>query len=146
MRYGMTGPRDLVPMGFMRIRRALLSLEEVDEFTSGAQRGADTIAALMSMGLFKGALHRIVRPAAPYDPIWSTAVSAPLFEVIDGPRCATYGQSYMARNGLVLDHSDVLLAFPRTNTEERRSGTWACIREAERRDIPVLKFPLLQEV
>lgn len=37
---------------------------------------------------------------------------------------------YLKRNHLIVNHSSILLAFPRQHKEQRRSGTWATIRYA----------------
>lgn len=42
---------------------------------------------------------------------------------------------YLERNQAVVDHSDVLIYGPRTNTEQRRSGTWSTVRYARRKGV-----------
>ena len=49
---------------------------------------------------------------------------------------------YMARNDETIRRSDVLIAFPETPHEETRSGTWATVRRARKKGIPIYFFPL----
>jgi hypothetical protein len=44
---------------------------------------------------------------------------------------------YMERNQHIVDCADVLIATPSTSVEQLRSGTWATIRRARRKEIPV---------
>lgn len=52
------------------------------------------------------------------------------------------GTSYMDRNDRIIAEIDRLLAFPKTATEELRSGTWATVRRAREKGIPVEIYPL----
>jgi hypothetical protein len=47
-------------------------------------------------------------------------------------------RDYQARNRDIVDAADVLLAAPRGGGETLRSGTWATIRRARVRGIPIL--------
>lgn len=51
-----------------------------------------------------------------------------------------YGRNYyLDRNHDIVNHSSLLLALPKTpDKEELRSGTWATIRYARKKDIPVI--------
>lgn len=44
----------------------------------------------------------------------------------------------LQRNRIIVDHSDILLATPKANKEEIRSGTWATIRYARGIRKPVI--------
>jgi len=44
---------------------------------------------------------------------------------------------YLQRNRDIVDASDMLLACPKTGKEQLRSGTWATVRYAEGKGIPV---------
>jgi hypothetical protein len=48
---------------------------------------------------------------------------------------------YLQRNHAIVDVCDVLIAAPRTGQEERRSGTWATIRDAQKMGKPVIIVP-----
>lgn len=53
----------------------------------------------------------------------------------------SYGiQLYLVRNREIVDVCDALIACPRLDTEEVRSGTWATIRYARRRRKPVIRI------
>ena len=41
---------------------------------------------------------------------------------------------YLDRNHNIVDASDMMLAFPKTNDEELRSGTWATIRYTKKKE------------
>jgi hypothetical protein len=45
---------------------------------------------------------------------------------------------YLHRNRCIVDVTQTLIACPRTNDEEQRSGTWATVRMARRLNHPVL--------
>ena len=47
-------------------------------------------------------------------------------------------KAHLARNRDIVDNSDVLVATPRTVEEELRSGTWATIRYARKRFLPII--------
>lgn len=46
--------------------------------------------------------------------------------------------SYLERNDQIVEHSEILIAFPKTRIEEQKSGTWYTIRRAIRSSIPVI--------
>ena len=47
-------------------------------------------------------------------------------------------KDYLARNRDIVDSSAVLIAMPKDpSIEEQRSGTWACIRYARKRNVPI---------
>jgi hypothetical protein len=45
---------------------------------------------------------------------------------------------YLQRNQAIVDACDVLIAAPRTAQQERRSGTWSTVRDAQKRGKPVI--------
>jgi len=45
---------------------------------------------------------------------------------------------YLERNREIVRCADLLVATPRGSVEQRRSGTWATIRQAQRSGVPVL--------
>jgi hypothetical protein len=47
-------------------------------------------------------------------------------------------QPYLQRNGAIVRECDVLIATPRTDAEQRRSGTWSTIRYARKLSKPIL--------
>jgi len=48
---------------------------------------------------------------------------------------------YLQRNQAIVDACDVLIAAPRHAQKERRSGTWATIRAAQKLGKPVIILP-----
>ena len=51
------------------------------------------------------------------------------------------GQDPLVRNQIIVDQSDILIAAPRSDNEEQRSGTWATIRYARKIGVPVIQLP-----
>jgi len=45
--------------------------------------------------------------------------------------------SYMVRNQAIVDAADILVAIPKEKDEILRSGTWATIRRARKKKIPI---------
>lgn len=83
-------------------------------FHHGGASGADEQAARLADGF---GFSLIVHPCMPYDG------KAEKIHALLPP---------LVRNRIIVDSTDVLLAAPRLMREERRSGTWATIRYAER--------------
>lgn len=159
--YSMTGTRRL-GSGASIISSVLLRppAGAPSSFSSGAQRGADTAFALYAARVYPDVDHVLVCPAASYNDGLPQEVRAVLAEErrvrsLPGPprlevvrmgfeRRETPAANYLRRNGLVLERgAGALLAFPEDPQERRRgSGTWACIREARRRRIPIYVYPV----
>lgn len=135
MRYSVTGPaRYLTDEEFVAVERAVRALTNVDEFTTGGAYGIDTAAASVAFRKHPQAFHRLCIPKGKN---YNIAMhDYPFHEIVwvEG--------GYMKRNDVLVAHADVLLAFPETLKEQRRSGTWATIRRAEKAGIEVRKFPL----
>ena len=49
-------------------------------------------------------------------------------------------KDYLDRNRDIVDESDTLVAFPKSNVEEARSGTWHTVRYARQQSKPVMLF------
>ena len=47
-------------------------------------------------------------------------------------------KEYLHRNHDMINEGQILIAAPRTREEELRSGTWATIRYAKKRDVPCI--------
>ncbi len=47
-------------------------------------------------------------------------------------------KEYIARNHDIVASSDAMIALPKSEVEERRSGTWATVRYAREHGVPVL--------
>lgn len=122
------------------------------EFVSGAAFGVDTIAALAARDGYLNCIHRLVVPNGRHNEDlvrqWEKYVSEdPLRTDIDSRvhvvQRMPEGTDHLARNDEMIHRADILIAFPRTPEEEKRSGTWATIRRARRKGIPIHLFSLL---
>lgn len=122
---------------------ALRNLRGVTRFVSGAAVGIDTFAAEAALARFPDARHTLVVPAAPCN--WVLAaewLGRGGTEVFHAPQGSSDADSYMLRNDELVAQADLLLAFPETQVEQLRSGTWATIRRARKAGVPVQIFPL----
>lgn len=149
MRYAITGThRSLTGDESEYVYQIIKALHDPTEITTGAARGVDTVAFYASVHAWPDKVKpykRIVVPAAPHN---SILIGSPKAARADGAiiEYAEEGksnrQSYMLRNERMIDHADMLVAFPNTGREELRSGTWATIRRARLAGIPVVLHPL----
>lgn len=62
---------------------------------------------------------------------------------IDGYTTIPYpaGRDPLARNQEIVAAVDILIAAPEKDLEELRSGTWATVRYARKRGIPIILLP-----
>lgn len=93
------------------------------ELHHGCARGADSAIALAARGLLPG-LWIVAHPGD--DPRW-TCEAAKRASSLVLPEKAN-----LERNADIVQACSVLAACPRTDYEERRSGTWATVRRARR--------------
>lgn len=123
---------DFVPDG-LYVRSVVRDLTHPAALITGGARGVDTVAALAARDFHPGVEQRIIYP----DGRWNED----LREQVPG---ATFypGGSYMERNDALVEHADLLIAFPRTEHEVLRSGTWATVRRARKRGVEVRLHPL----
>jgi hypothetical protein len=146
MRYSATGITELTPRGRAKVRYAVKQLPEVEELTSGAAFGTDTEFALSGIRYHPDALHRLVVPAAPHNQRLVeqfVGLSDQHNIAIEfGPVFVKYGEAYMARNDMLVAHCETLEAFPKTEHEVLRSGTWATVRRALKAEKVVVLHPL----
>lgn len=141
MRFSVTGTTELSGNAQERIiYEALYAIAgDVDKFYTGGADGVDSYCAQVG---FEHCINEVwsentelwgVVPAGLY---WNrkTLEYFDLVEYING--------DYMDRNDVLVARAEVLLAFPKTRFEERRSGTWATIRRARKAKVPVWAYPL----
>lgn len=142
MKYCVTGPRGIMAADMRLVEKVLKELvpEDVTVFSTGGAFGIDTHAAIEAQKLFPKAIHNLILPKESefnrsllelpgFNHYWVSAI---------GSR-----SDLLVRNDAMVELSEVLLAFPKTMTEEfRGSGTWACIRSARRVQIEIREFPL----
>ncbi len=126
-RVGFTGTRaGMTPAQKWRFRRVL----QFTEFHHGGCAGADSEAhgiALRKPGRGTVFIHpsnlRGAQAACP---------GSPQRVIRFKPR------DPLIRNRDIVDSVDILIACPRTDTEELRSGTWATVRYARAKEIPII--------
>jgi hypothetical protein len=148
MRYVLTGPSKIEQESHAVIAEALKGLWNVEEVTSGAAHGVDTVGAIFAMSLFPNAHHRIVIPSAPCNYAWASGLygrpNVELIEMdfVDGE---LNGSSYRRRNERMFEPDDpektMLVAFLRNPSSGfYRSGEWMTVNIAKRRGARVLAF------
>jgi hypothetical protein len=126
MKVGFTGTRNgltedqkiCVEYIFYRLGKAGMS-----EFHQGNCTGADFQANKIVKENHSRTCKRIAHPSIKLDH------QAPCF--VDETRPP---KDYIDRNHDIVDETDVLIACPRTDKEELRSGTWATIRYAKKKN------------
>lgn len=149
MRYSVTGAaRELTDREKLFVMAVIAGLEDVSEITTGAAYGVDTVshqaAVLHHPGMF--VYKRLVVPAAPHNgPLVLEANRRGDSNIIEwAEQGETHAKSYMIRNDRLVHHADVLIAFPETEHEQLRSGTWATIRRARKIALEVRIHPLAE--
>ncbi len=114
MKVGFTGTREGMSQSqrdqFMAVI-SWLSHRGALEFHHGGAEGADTEAAEIVDGGARIVVHKPKRMNA---------------------------DELLARNRVIVAEAEVLVAAPETDTEQQRSGTWATVRYARQKGIPVV--------
>jgi hypothetical protein len=126
MKIGFTGTQQ----GMTGIQAFLLKCELVYtancEFHHGDCVGADAHAhAIASAHAFKVVIHP---PIKCNKRAWCKGANVTVLPTKD----------YIARNHDIVDATDMLIATPKTEAEELRSGTWATVRYARKQGKPVV--------
>lgn len=137
MKYGFTGSRYVTPLHFAAMDEVLTAHLDGSEYTTGGAVGVDTYVLRKMKAWLPQAFHRVCLPE--HGPDWDNPYLDLADEVIRVPN--TTNHPWRSRNAAILDHSDVLLAFPLHNEEHgqsKRSGTWMTIRMARKRGMPVV--------
>lgn len=133
------------------IREEVRKLSRLDpiEFTSGCAVGGDTIIAVAAYTNFPDAIHRLVVPRDKHNHLLvknfrELQIKDPEHIRIElCPEGPASRPPLLFRNDYMLAISEILCAFPKTTQEEMRgSGTWACIRQAQRTNVPILYYPV----
>lgn len=130
--YGVTGTVELSPDRIAFVHEVIRDLPDLKWLVTGGAFGVDTEAAYAGFLYHPEASRFILTPdGMKYNK--DTHNYGEVFPISGG---------YMKRNDAIVEHSDVLVAFPKTDEEELRSGTWATIRRARKAGVPVLLNPL----
>ncbi len=134
VRVGFTATRTLRPAHHPRIVE-LLARAWGSEFTTGGAPGGDQLISDAVYQLHPNAHHRIVLPRLQA----STRSHHAYADACASTHEIVHTQlPPLARNGVILDHCDRLIAFPLHEEHlGKRSGTWATVRRARARGIPV---------
>lgn len=138
-----TGTRDTTNKDLKRI---LSSLREIEKEAgvphtciTGAAYGIDTMVATAAYSLWPDSVHWLIIPAGWHNENIVKWCSHRDFVLEFMPRHTTY----MDRNQVKVDLADVLIAFPKRDGEVLRSETWATVRRARKKGIPIHIFPLV---
>jgi len=131
---GMTGSRDGISEdAFANLIKFLNeNMSNITEGHHGDCKGADTI---FHNELTKMEIKTIVHP-----PSVKTMRSFCEGDEIRDPK------SYLERNKDIVNESDLLIAFPSTQKEVLRSGTWSTIRYARKQFIYFIQMDLFQSI
>lgn len=100
---------------------------EYNEFHHGDAVGADATAHLLVWTFFKGVVIVIHPPIKTYYRAW----------------CPNWSFMHKSKDYIVRDHdivnsTDILIATPETEYEVQRSGTWATVRYAKKKEKPIV--------
>jgi hypothetical protein len=154
--YAATGPTShlnrVTTTSLVSVVLAKLPYDEISRptrFRSGGAHGIDSIFAQEARRLWPDVPLEFVLPVnASYNKtlvdhmVKNDPLVTQMFVPAPDPD-STVSERYLARDSaLVAPPTDTLLAFPYTLIEQRRSGTWATVRRARRREINILFYPL----
>lgn len=137
IRYSFTGTSNPGGSAYKTVEHFIRQLTNVTQINTGAAVGVDTYAYEYAVKHFPRARHCLYVPAGSFHnlEVVRTAKEAE-HEVylIEG--------GYMARNDALVANADILIAFPQGPQEVLRSGTWATVRRAIKKGIPVQVHPV----
>lgn len=117
------------------VRGVIEGLENVTRFNTGGAFGIDSFTANYAARYHPGAEHFLYFPLGKW-------FNTDLLDRTHWKDKIAISGGYMKRNDVLVAACDILLAFPRTKSEELRSGTWATVRRARKEGKPVWYFPL----
>jgi len=126
MHIGITGTRDGGTLDALYTLRAVLSALQPTWLHHGDCVGVDSEA------------HTNCRSMSPKTKIHSHPPVNSLYRAHRDADEESVPKEYLERNQDIVDVSCLLIAIPKTVTEEKRSGTWSTVRYAIRRGIPVM--------
>jgi hypothetical protein len=140
VKYGFTGTQIGMSDRQKEALRALFERDTIDEFHHGDCVGADYEAHVIVWGLTFGPTIVIHPPTIRSKRAFCFGYDHPTRP----RRWRAHGivqlpaKPYLDRNHDIVDQTDTLIAAPRTNDEEQRSGTWATVRYARRLGRPII--------
>jgi hypothetical protein len=130
-----TGPTELSRLEEKYVRSQVAGLR-ADRFVSGAATGVDTVAIMAAWEYLNRSEFYLTVPDR-----WHNG-GLVNYARMEGWTIEYVPGGYMPRNDRTVELADELHAFPETPVPVLRSGTWATIRRAERKGIPVIFHPL----
>jgi hypothetical protein len=140
VKYGFTGSRFMHPKHFGFVRHVLDELGPGTEWTTGGAPGVDLFVLRYIAETRPDVFQRLIVAGPDRSDSnpkrWALIEKyMPLAtEVIILPK----GTDYRFRNGVILDHTEFLVALPlHPESSSPRSGTWMTIRMAREREIPM---------
>jgi hypothetical protein len=141
-----TGPTELTQKQHLWVARHVASSPPADEIRTGAARGVDTLAALVSAVTLPDAEHVVYVPAAPCnDDVIETLVNIThhAVKIVSCPERAGMSATYRLRNKIMVEGADELVAFVHSR-EFYRSGEWMTINIARDYNVQVMLWELPQ--
>lgn len=135
-KYGFTGSRYINVLHHPALDEVLSAHLDGEEYTTGGAVGVDTYVLRKMASWLPDSFHRVCLPE--HGPDWDNPYLEMADEVIRVPD--TMRHPHRSRNAAILDHTDVLLAFPlhgEDHGQSKRSGTWMTIRMARERGLEV---------
>ena len=127
MKVGFTGTQnDLSVAQFDLLLLVMQELEDMTEAHHGDCVGADATFSAMVDEIYPNTIVHLHPPT-----VSSKRANCRYDEIEEA-------YSYLTRNKHIVDATDLLIACPKTNEEELRSGTWATVRYARKVGKPVV--------
>lgn len=127
MKIGFTGTRfDVTPLQREKLTEVLQELKKTHkEFHHGGCYGADVTARDIAISL---KIPTICHPGSAWQYQNSKGIDSVTLGILP----------YIERDIIIVEATDILVAVSRLMKEEKRSGTWTTVREAKKRDRPVI--------
>ena len=140
-----TGPSRLDERQSEWVAERVSTLHWADEIRTGASRGADTIAAQISMDRFPTALHVLYVPDGPHNVNFVKYLVRRGAVTIDCPHKAKRAAAYRARNEMMVHGASQLIAFL-FSPKFYRSGEWMTVNIARDLGVQIVPFIVPQLV
>lgn len=137
LRVGFTGTQQgMTTAQLHTFRRWLFEhVDDVDEFHHGCCVGADVQAHFLVYDVFSSFMdNESLGTVLHYHPPTDTSKA---FDFGDFVGTRHEPAPYLDRNRIIVANSDVLVAAPKADREELRSGTWATVRYAREAGVEV---------
>lgn len=137
---GPVKPRAGMSIARFAVARELgeLPWDEITEFRTGAAYGIDSAAYWCALAVApEHVKHTVMVPQGK----WYNQ-DLVLYAKQEGHNIVGVPGGYLKRDDALVEGADLLLAFPQSGDEVLRSGTWATIRRARKRNMTIRMKPL----